>query len=71
MYANGQGVAIDEKEAARLYRKACDGGNMRGCSNLGGMYANGQGLEMDEKEAARLYRKACDGGYKDACSHVD
>ena len=28
-------------------KKACDGGNMLGCTNLGVMYTNGNGVEKD------------------------
>ncbi|MCI7236814.1 hypothetical protein [Campylobacter sp.] len=38
MYDNGNGVEKNEQKAAELYKKACDGGNMDGCRNLGVMY---------------------------------
>jgi TPR repeat protein len=34
-YANGAGVARDEARAAALFQRACDGGVMSGCANLG------------------------------------
>jgi len=42
--------------------KACDGGNMESCSNLGFMYEKGRGMNRNYTEAVKLYRKACDGG---------
>lgn len=41
MYAKGEDVAKDKKEAARLYKKACDGGEGIACYNLGVMYRGG------------------------------
>ena len=40
----------DNKEydkTAELFKKACDGGEMLGCANLGSMYTNGNGVEKD------------------------
>ena len=33
MYANGQGVIQDKKRAKEYFRKACDGGDQKGCDN--------------------------------------
>ena len=57
----------DNKEydkTAELYKKACDGGHMRGCSNLGVMYAKGEGVEKDLDKAADLYKKVYDNNIK-------
>ena len=43
-------------KAAELFKKACDGGDMRGCYNLGVMYTNGNGVEKDLDKAADLYK---------------
>ena len=51
-------------------KKACDGGNMRGCSNLGSRYAIGNGVEKDLGKAAELFKKACDGGEMLGCSRL-
>ena len=49
-----QGIAFyNNKEydkAAELFKKACDGGEMLGCSNLGFMYAHGNGVEKTNKK---------------------
>jgi len=57
--------------AYRPFLKACDRGEMKGCSSLGGMYEDGRGgLEKDEKKAAELYRKACEGGEMMGCFNL-
>ncbi|MGD0901738.1 MAG: protein kinase [Terracidiphilus sp.] len=54
--------------AARpLFQKACDGGDLGGCSNLGILYQNGQGGAQDFAQARALYQKACDGGTTAGC----
>ena len=69
-----QGIAFyNNKEydkAAELFKKACDGGNMRGCSNLGTMYDDGIGVEKNEQKAVELYKKACDGGKVLGCFNL-
>ena len=57
-------------EAAELFKKACDGGKMSGCYNLGVMYAKGSGVEKDFSKAAELSKKACDGGHMHGCGHL-
>ena len=57
--------------AVELYKKACDGGNMVGCGNLGIMYADGNGVEEDFSKAAKLLKKACDGGDMNGCRGLD
>jgi len=44
MHATGQGVTKDELKATQLFRKACNGGDMQGCTALGLMYASGLGV---------------------------
>jgi hypothetical protein len=52
-----------ESEAERL-QQACDGGEMRGCYDLGIMYEDGDGVPQDSRRAAELYQQACNGGYE-------
>ena len=56
-----QGIAFhNNKEydkAFELYKKACDGGEMLGCTNLGVMYANGFVVEKNEQKAVEIYKK--------------
>ena len=58
-------------ESSFVAKKACDSGNMLGCSNLGSMYADGKGVEKDLGKAAELFKKACNGGEMLACSGLD
>ena len=59
-YDNGQGVAKDEAEAVKWYRKAAEQNDAEAQYNLGICYANGQGVAKDEAEAVKWYRKAAE-----------
>lgn len=61
------GGAENGPRAAELFRLACDGGNMDGCSGLGACYARGFGVSRDEQRATALFRRACDGGAGIGC----
>ena len=50
--------------------KACDGGNMLGCHNLGIMYTNGNGVKKDFSKAVELFKKVCDGGEVRGCGNL-
>ena len=54
MFANGQGVAQDFAEAARLYSCAAAQGVVSAQCNLGNMFQAGQGVAQDYAEAVRL-----------------
>ena len=62
-YANGRGVAKDEKTAVVWYAKAAEQGNADAQNNLGRMYAAGRGVAKDEKTAVLWYTKAAEQGY--------
>ena len=51
MYASGQGVEKDSKEAVKWFQKAADQGNARAQYVLGFMYAEGRGLMEDNVTA--------------------
>jgi hypothetical protein len=53
MYANGQGVRGNDKEAVKWYRLAAEQGDVQGESNLGRVYANGLGVPRDYNEAVK------------------
>ena len=55
MYAKGQGVPQDYKEAEKWFRKAAEQGNADAQLNLGFMYDNGQGVAEDETAAYMWY----------------
>ena len=59
----------DRAKAAIVYRKACDGGEMLGCYNLGVSYENGHGVRKDAAKAKQLYGRGCDGGLAEACAY--
>ena len=60
----------NKKEASIDWEKACDGGDMVGCFNLGLMYDNGDGIRQDKIKATELYGKACDGGDMKGCYNL-
>ena len=60
----------DDNKAVALWRKACDGGDARGCTNLGFMYEKGQGVTQDDAQALSLYRQGCDGGHAGGCTNL-
>jgi TPR repeat protein len=62
MYANGEGVAEDDREAVKWFRKAANKGNAKAMLMLGLMYNNGEGVTQDLREAFQWYRKAADKG---------
>lgn len=51
LYARGQGVAADQKEALRLYRASADQGNGEGMNALGFKYLWGTGVAVDPERA--------------------
>src|ERR1039457_3954197 len=61
-YYKGTGVAQDDAEAARWFRKAADAGDATAQFSLGLAYNSGRGVSKDFVEAMRWYRKAADAG---------
>jgi len=57
-------------QAAELYRKACDGGERKGCHDLGLMYYRGEGMAKDLNRAADLFKRACDAGGFGGCQDL-
>lgn len=80
--SRNQDIAALESQAKQLYamkqyaaalpgsRKACDGGNLSACVQLGKMYQFGQGVGPDNAQALALYRTACDGGDLAGCDSL-
>ena len=62
-YAKGQGVARDDYDAVKWFRKAAAQGHAESQYSLGVMYENGRGVMKDESEAAKWYRKAAEQGH--------
>ena len=69
----GVGFRFGRARAAELYMRACDGGDMYGCSSLitlADSYVKGEGVRQDLARAAELYERACSGGQMDGCSRL-
>ena len=47
MYDRGAGVAEDDREAVKWYRRAAEQGDASAQLNLGFMYSNGEGVAQD------------------------
>ena len=65
-YDNGEGVAKDQVEAVKWFRKAADQGLAEAQGNLGVCYRNGKGVAKDQVEAVKWFRKAADQGLAEA-----
>ncbi len=63
IYANGNGVSEDAREAVKWFRKAAEQGFAKAQFNLGNMYSRGAGGPEDAREAAKWYRKAAEQGH--------
>jgi TPR repeat protein len=70
MYARGQGVPQDFKEALKWYKLAAEDGLSPSAApaqyNLGVMYKNGQGVVQDYSEAVKWYKRAASKGQASA-----
>ena len=62
LYANGDGVALDDAEALRWYVKAAEGGNAAAQANVGAFHALGRGTARDYVKAAEWLARAGDNG---------
>jgi TPR repeat protein len=60
------GVAKDEAEAVKWFRKAAEQNVADAQYNLGVCYANGQGVTEDAAEAVKWFRKAAEQNLADA-----
>ena len=60
----------DEQRAAKIWQKACELGEVRGCARLGFLYKNGKGVEQDDEKAGKFYQKACDAGELSGCDSL-
>lgn len=66
MLQRGQGVTKDESEASQWFRRAGEGGDLRGLVRLGYAYESGTGVGRDCATAATHYRTAAEAGDPDA-----
>ena len=62
MYANGEGVAQDDRQAVYWFQKSAKQGNAQSQYHLAGMYANGEGVPEDDPQAVFWFRKSAKQG---------
>jgi TPR repeat protein len=68
MYEKGEPMPRDLQMAIALYGRACEGGLIQDCYNLGRRHHLGSlGIKKDTVQAGKLYQRACDGKVPDAC----
>ena len=65
MLFKGEGVAVDEKKGAKLFRLAAEQGNAVAQNRLARLYANGVVVEADPVEAAKWHLLAREAGVSD------
>src|SRR5262249_12404059 len=56
-YAEGRGVARDDAEAARWYRRAADANHAAAVLTLGWIYIDGRGVPRDEAAGIALHER--------------
>ncbi len=66
MYAKGQGVPQDDKQAASWYLKAAIQDDARAQFAIAEMYREGLGVPKNEKQATTWYLEAADHGFPKA-----
>ena len=47
--------AGDEQRAAKIWQKACESGEARGCVRLGFLHQSGKGVEKDDAKASLYF----------------
>ena len=63
MYAAGQGVEMDQEEAAKWFEKAAEEGHPHAMFKIGERYETGNGISRDSEKAIKWYRRAAETGY--------
>ena len=66
MYASGDGVGMDQVEAARWFEKSAEEGHPYGMFKIAERYETGNGVAQDPEKAMMWYRKAAETGYAKA-----
>ncbi len=66
MYAKGQGVPRDDKQAASWYLKAAFQDETRAQYAIAEMFRQGQGVPQNDKQAATWYLEAAEHGFPKA-----
>src|SRR5207249_2815693 len=65
-YDEGEGVAKDQVEAVKWFRKAAEQNYAKGQFNLGACYEHGEGVAKDPVEAVKWVRKAAEQNHATA-----
>ncbi len=63
MYTAGEGVKMDQKEAAKWFEKAAEEGHPHAMFKIAEKYEKGNGISKDSEKAMMWYRKAAETGY--------
>ena len=66
MYDRGRGVAKDQEEAVKWFRRAAEQGIAQAQYSLGVRYLNGQGVPKDQMQAVAWLSLAAANGAPDA-----
>lgn len=66
MYADGEGVPEDDRQAVSWYRKAAGQGDAQAQNNLGFMYDSGEGVPEDDIQAYAWFNLAAAQGVEEA-----
>jgi TPR repeat protein len=66
MYANGEGLAVDEVHAVELWRKAAEQGHSEAQFRIAMAYLNGEGVESDPAQAAQWLKRLAAAGDADS-----
>jgi len=69
-YADGEGVAVNDSEAARWLQKATQAGEPVAQYRLATLYEKGRGVAADAKQAALLYEQAATRGNRRAMHNL-
>ena len=70
MYHDGEGVAVDFKQARLWLEKAAAQNHPNAVSQLGVMYSNGQGVTPSWRRARELYQRAIELGDSQAVENM-
>lgn len=70
MYADGEGVAANDKEAFKWFHQAATRGDAVAQGNVGVAYQIGRGVGVDEAEAVRWLRMAAEQEYRTAQTNL-
>ncbi len=63
MYAAGEGVEMDQEEAAKWFEKAAEEEHPHAMYKIGERYETGNGVSRDSEKAIKWYRRAAETGY--------